>query len=477
MTTLSAAQAPTLSRSPAGAASWLLRARWVQPAADVCAVALAAWVVGLVGPALDASVVLLLVPTWILLLTWTHAYRGGSGLAALTASSSSAREVLRAGCALGLGCWVLTALDAAPVASQQLLLTTGVLVAGSIAHRVVGSHLASRAAGRRHPLRVVAVGQPAELGPVLAELNRAHDGRVEITVCVPAAATPGADLEDPAPVGFEDVEHAIREAAAQAVITLPSSSLGPRDIQRLGWTVDKLGAQMYVATGVEDLALSRTRLERVGSLRMLHVRPAVIRGPQHWLKGAWERLAAAALLVMIMPLLVVIAVLVRVESPGGAIFRQVRVGRDSMPFTMYKFRTMRSDAEQLKSDLAQENEADGALFKIRADPRITRLGSFLRKYSLDELPQLVNVLLGQMSLVGPRPALPHEVDAYGYDPMRRLVAKPGLTGLWQVSGRSDLSWDESVRMDLTYVDNWSMAADLSILARTVRAVLSHRGAY
>ena len=183
------------------------------------------------------------------------------------------------------------------------------------------------------------------------------------------------------------------------------------------------------------------------------------------------------LLLVLAPVLLGLALLVRLDSPGPVVFRQQRIGRDGREFTMLKFRTMHAGPEPAGTLLAHGNDADGVLFKLRSDPRITRVGRLLRRYSLDELPQLVNVVVGQMSLVGPRPALPGEVDRYDDDPRRRLVVKPGLTGLWQVSGRSDLPWDEAVRLDLLYVDNWSLTLDLAILARTAGAVLGHRGAY
>jgi lipopolysaccharide/colanic/teichoic acid biosynthesis glycosyltransferase len=172
-------------------------------------------------------------------------------------------------------------------------------------------------------------------------------------------------------------------------------------------------------------------------------------------------------------------VLIRLDSPGAAWFRQTRVGRHGRPFTVHKLRTMHTDADRVRTELHEHNESDpeGVLFKIKQDRRITRIGATLRKYSLDELPQLVNVLKGEMSLIGPRPALPDEVAAYSPDLRRRLVVRPGLTGLWQVSGRSDLSWEDTVRLDLQYVDNWSWGLDLVIAARTVGAVLAHKGAY
>jgi lipopolysaccharide/colanic/teichoic acid biosynthesis glycosyltransferase len=181
------------------------------------------------------------------------------------------------------------------------------------------------------------------------------------------------------------------------------------------------------------------------------------------------------MLLVLAPLLAILAVWIRLDSPGPVLYRQTRVGRHGRPFTMLKLRTMHTGAETVRDVL--ENDVDAVLFKARRDPRVTRIGRVLRRYSLDELPQLVNVLRGEMALVGPRPALPAEVAAYDDDPLRRLVVRPGLTGLWQVSGRSDLSWTESVRLDLDYVDNWSLRRDVAIVGRTVQAVLSHRGAY
>jgi exopolysaccharide biosynthesis polyprenyl glycosylphosphotransferase len=218
-------------------------------------------------------------------------------------------------------------------------------------------------------------------------------------------------------------------------------------------------------------------MAHAGGLGLLHVRPSRHRGPARAAKGALERVAALLLLVVLAPLLLALAYAVRRDSPGPATYRQTRIGRGGVPFTMYKFRTMSVNAELRLPELSDHNMTDGVLFKIREDPRITRIGSFLRRFSLDELPQLLNVLRGQMSLVGPRPALPDEVARYSPDERRRLAVKPGLTGLWQVSGRSDLSWSDSVRLDLRYVDNWSLGLDLLILCQTVRAVLDHRGAY
>jgi lipopolysaccharide/colanic/teichoic acid biosynthesis glycosyltransferase len=182
--------------------------------------------------------------------------------------------------------------------------------------------------------------------------------------------------------------------------------------------------------------------------------------------------------VALAPVMLAIALVIMVESPGPALFRQTRVGKDGKLFTIFKFRTMCDGADLEHERLnAEVGDPSSVLFKLRSDPRVTRVGQFLRRYSLDELPQLLNVVRGDMSLVGPRPALPTEVERYEPDTRRRLAVRPGITGLWQVSGRSDLTWNESVRLDLRYVDNWSLAGDLRLVGRTFGAVVSHRGAY
>jgi len=196
-----------------------------------------------------------------------------------------------------------------------------------------------------------------------------------------------------------------------------------------------------------------------------------------WATRTLDIIVAGLLLVMVGPLMAICALATWLSGPGPLIFRQARIGRGGRPFGMIKVRSMVMDAEQRLAEITELNESDGVLFKMREDPRITRVGRFLRRYSVDELPQLVNVIRGDMSLVGPRPPLPAEVNKYAIDVHRRLLVRPGLTGLWQVSGRSGLSWDESVRLDLYYVDNWSMMTDLVIVAKTVKAVLGKSGAY
>jgi exopolysaccharide biosynthesis polyprenyl glycosylphosphotransferase len=210
---------------------------------------------------------------------------------------------------------------------------------------------------------------------------------------------------------------------------------------------------------------------------MMHVEHPRLIGGRRLVKAAFDVSLAALLLVLLSPVFAAIALIIKFNSRGPVFFRQVRVGRGGEMFRMYKFRTMHTGAEQRLRHMNAQNEFGGVLFKIREDPRVTRPGRLLRRHSLDELPQLINVLLGEMSLVGPRPPLPSEVEQYPQDMRRRLVVKPGMTGLWQVSGRSDLSWEDSIRLDLRYVENWSLTVDLVILMRTAMVVMRGSGAY
>ncbi|EST31673.1 hypothetical protein N566_20560, partial [Streptomycetaceae bacterium MP113-05] len=248
-------------------------------------------------------------------------------------------------------------------------------------------------------------------------------------------------------------------------------------LRRLSWSLQDAGLPLVVASGLTEVALRRVRLATVAGLNLLHVAPPVRRGPQLALKSVLDRVGAALGLLVLAPLIALVAAAVLLDSPGPVLYRQTRVGRGGRTFTMWKFRSMVTDAERLRPALAAADEQDGPMFKMRRDPRVTRTGRTLRRTSLDELPQLFNVLRGQMSLVGPRPPLPDEVAEYDAAALRRLGVKPGMTGPWQVGGRSDLSWDESLALDLRYADNWSLTTDLDVLARTFRAVVDGRGAY
>lgn len=330
-----------------------------------------------------------------------------------------------------------------------------------------------------HRRRVVVVGHTGPVEELRREVARARGCGLDIVgSCLLDPLSEDRDAgEIPVAAGMGHLESVVTMSAADTVVLLPCSHLDAAAVRRTAWQLEKRGTRLVVSTPLHGVDRSRTRLSGSVGLPMLHVRHARLAGPGRLVKEVWERVAAALALLLLSPLLLALMIAVRVDSPGPALFRQTRIGRQDQPFPMLKLRTMTTDAEVLRAGLGADNEADGNLFKIRLDPRVTRVGRFLRRTSLDELPQLVNVVRGQMALVGPRPALPAEVAAYEHDVRRRLVVKPGITGLWQVSGRSDLPWEEAVRLDQSYVDNWSLRGDLSILLRTVGAVLGRRGAY
>jgi exopolysaccharide biosynthesis polyprenyl glycosylphosphotransferase len=270
---------------------------------------------------------------------------------------------------------------------------------------------------------------------------------------------------------------AVADVGADVVAVASSPDLSGHALRRLAWALDERDVDLIVSPGIVEVAGPRLSIRPVAGLSLLHLERPAMRGGRMLIKRVIDRLLGSALFVAVSPLLAVIAIGVKLTSPGPVLFRQLRIGEDGRPFEMLKFRSMVADAEARRAELEADNEGNGVLFKIRADPRVTPVGAILRRYSLDELPQLWNVVRGDMSLVGPRPPLPQEVIGYTDDATRRLRVRPGMTGLWQVSGRSDLSWEESLRLDLRYVDNWSLTLDLIILWHTWRAVIGRSGAY
>ncbi|MEV7009718.1 sugar transferase [Streptosporangium sp. NPDC051022] len=326
--------------------------------------------------------------------------------------------------------------------------------------------------------QVVAVGHRESVLDLVMQLRRQpHHGMTVAAACLPSG--PDSMDVDGIPVlgSFSDVAAVVAKVDADAVAILACPELDGVALRRIAWGLEDARTDLFVAPALMDVAGPRISIRPVAGMPLLHVEHPEFDGAKQLAKSLFDRVGASmALLLLAVPMLV-ISVLIRVTSPGPALFRQTRVGRGGREFEVVKFRTMVNDAERLKIALQQQNEFDGVLFKMRNDPRITRVGAFLRRYSLDELPQLLNVIRGEMSLVGPRPPLPDEVEQYGADVRRRLVVKPGMTGLWQVSGRSDLSWEESVRLDLRYVENWSLFLDLQILWKTWSAVTGGEGAY
>ena len=325
---------------------------------------------------------------------------------------------------------------------------------------------------------VLAVGHELAVADLVTELNRdKYHGLTVVGACV---ARPGVN-EEVAGVrvygGLDDVTAAVKAFGADTVAVTACPEMNGIRLRSLAWELEKTGTDLCVSPALLDVAGPRTTIRQTAGLTLLHVDHPQLSGFRLVLKGLFDRCAAAAALIVLAPVMSAVAAAIWLHDRGPVLFTQLRVGRDGHEFRIYKFRTMVVDAEQRKQELLANNDSDGVLFKIRKDPRVTAVGAHLRHWSLDELPQLFNIFLGDMSLVGPRPALPEEADKYAAHVRRRLVVKPGLTGLWQVSGRSDLSWEESVRLDLRYVENWSFALDLQILWKTTSVLVRRSGAY
>jgi exopolysaccharide biosynthesis polyprenyl glycosylphosphotransferase len=350
-------------------------------------------------------------------------------------------------------------------------------VLGLLGRRVARNVLRRR---RRRGLcrhNVIVVGREASIAELARQL--AQDADSGFNVVGACLDRPTGLRVDGVPVlgNTDEIVSVVKRSDADTLAISPWSDVSQAQLRSIAWELEGSGVSILVAPRVADIAAPRVHVRPVAGLPMLHVGEPEFSGSRRVLKSSLERVVAAVALIVLGPVLLSVAAAVRLTSPGPALFKQRRVGSHGREFTILKFRTMYSDAERRLHEVSQLNESDGLLFKIRDDPRVTRIGRLLRRWSVDEAPQLLNVLFGTMSLVGPRPPLPSEVAKYTPDVARRLLVKPGLTGLWQISGRSDLSWDEAVRLDLYYVENWSPALDVSILWRTIFAVFASRGAY
>ncbi len=327
--------------------------------------------------------------------------------------------------------------------------------------------------------RVVVVGRGTAALELVDRLRREHFAGLEVVAaCVTPDDRDRVTRTAGVPVGgLDDVVTLAGHLGADTIAVTSASETASHYLRSLSWQLEGTGIELLVAPGLIEVAGPRLHIRPFEGLPLLSVEQPRFEGWQRVVKGGLDRAAAALALVLLAPALLAIAVAVKVTSPGPVLYRQERVGVNGQAFTMLKFRSMVVDADRQVDALTAQNISDGLLFKMRVDPRVTPIGRVLRRLSLDELPQLLNVLGGSMSLVGPRPPLPGEVARYDTSVSRRLLVKPGLTGLWQISGRSDLPWEESVRLDLRYVENWSLAMDLLILVKTVRAVVSSSGAY
>ena len=327
--------------------------------------------------------------------------------------------------------------------------------------------------------RAIVVGERVKSVHVVVGIRRDTAAGIFLVGAITENGSVDKDLIAGVPVlgDFSQILHAIEKCRADTVIFTGADSFGPRRLRELGWELQTRKVDLIMAPALTDIAGPRIHARPVSGLPLIQVDFPAFRGSRHVAKRTFDLISSGLGLLVLTPLLAWIVIAVRRDSNGPAFFYQERVGLNGIHFRMIKFRSMVSDAEDQLSSLLDRSDGNGVLFKLKVDPRVTKVGGFLRRFSLDELPQLINVFLGHMSLVGPRPPLAKEVAMYDDYAERRLLVKPGITGLWQVSGRSDLSWEDSIRLDLYYVENWSLIGDVIILYRTVRALVRPTGAY
>jgi exopolysaccharide biosynthesis polyprenyl glycosylphosphotransferase len=414
------------------------------------------------------------------LLWWLSVWlAGGYDSRFIGVGSDEFRRVLNAGVCLTAAVAIIAYAAKADLARGYVVVALPVLT-------VLNLFVRFRLRKRLHKLRrrgscmrrVVVVGHPDVVGDLVAVLRRdTHHGLSVVAACVVGPERPAEIDGIPVIGGLGSVVTVVEQFGADTVAVLACPEMSGARLRDLAWALEKDGTDLCVAPALLDVAGPRTTIRPAAGLPLLHMDHPEFTGARRLIKEAFDRTLAFTALLLFFPLLAVVAVAIKVGDGGPALFRQTRVGKDGRTFTLYKFRTMVVDAEAYKAKLVVLNETGGVLFKMRKDPRVTRVGGWLRHWSLDELPQLFNVMRGDMSLVGPRPPLPDEVAKYLDHVRRRLAVKPGITGLWQVNGRSDLSWDESVRLDLRYVENWSLMLDLQILWKTFSAVACRSGAY
>jgi exopolysaccharide biosynthesis polyprenyl glycosylphosphotransferase len=413
--------------------------------------------------------------TWIVLLGMSGAYdvrRLGSGLDEYSA-------VLRAGVRLLATLAIVLYLAESGISRGHVALLIPLLTLLTLLTRKLGRRVLHRLRDSGRAMsQVLAVGLGVNIEAMNLHLKRTPwAGYRVVGACVPAHAEEVTGVSTFETTCERDVLDALKATGADVLAVTDITAVPRSTLQSLAWQLEGSGVELVVCPAVTDIAGPRIAIRPVAGLPLLHVEEPRLEGLSQWLKHLVDRVVAGGALVCLSPLFAVVAVLIKLTSPGPVFFRQVRVGKQGREFVMLKFRTMKVGAAGDVTDLWSLNESDGPMFKIRRDPRITSVGGLLRRWSIDELPQLVNVLRGEMSIVGPRPPLPSEVAQYDDSMRRRFLVHPGLTGLWQVSGRSDLSWEETVRLDLHYVDNWSPSLDLLIVAKTVHAVVRGHGAY
>jgi len=331
---------------------------------------------------------------------------------------------------------------------------------------------------------VLAVGDARAVRSLVQSLARGWGyGYSVVGVCL-TGGSPGDTFDVPGVGAFPvlgdqgTVHDAILKTNTDTVALTTTDHLGPEGVRELSWDLHDLGVDLVVTPGVVDVAGPRLTMRPVAGLPLIHVEKPQYSNTKRIQKLAFDYVVSISALVATLPVMIACALAIKLTSKGPVFYRSERIGLNGEPFQMVKFRTMVDGADRQVDLLSAANDSvGGVLFKIKEDPRITSVGRLLRKYSIDELPQFFNVLHRDMSVVGPRPPLRREVDTYNEQVRRRLLVLPGITGLWQVSGRSDLSWEDSVRLDLSYIENWSITNDVLIAVKTVRTIATGSGAY
>lgn len=479
---------PAVRAVPETGAAWARRYRMRLMAMDVAIIVAASIGAGLVlnpmamsgGPGARRAWVI----TTFIALTW---------IAATAVLRSRERHIIGTGSTeyqrvisstvLAFGTLAIGFLLAGEVAPRSYFLTAAPIGLGGL---LTGRWLARKWLTRQrrygHYLaHAIVVGRRRDVEYVVRQIQQKCDAAYDVigvALSHPAQRTLRVDDHEIPVVGSLDSVAAVAEQSEADVVIIAGNPHGGSEyIRTLAWDLEGTQAELVLASRLTDVAGPRIHFRPVEGLPLMHVELPTYAGFRHLFKRTFDVVVTSIALLVLLPALALIALLVKLDSPGPALFRQERVGRDGRTFQIWKFRSMCVDAEDRLAELRAANEGAGVLFKMRDDPRVTRIGRVLRKFSLDEFPQLWNVLIGDMSLVGPRPPLPGEVEAYEQHVHRRLFIKPGLTGMWQVGGRSTLSWEESVRLDLYYVENWSIAGDLVILWRTAKVLLRPVGAY
>lgn len=380
-------------------------------------------------------------------------------------------DLIRSTIAIALGVATYSAITQTEISRGYLLVAIPLCVALLIINRVAWrSWLRAKRRAGQYVERAVIVGSPDHVESTASLIESDQSSGLRVAARVSAGLGISHDNQQ--------IVRAVADTGASVVVIVGGGDHDDESIRELMWILEALNARVLLVPHVGPMSVRRVRSLPVARTPFIVIDPVDFSGPKYALKRSLDIAISSIALLLLSPLLATIAIAVRTDSPGSALFRQKRIGRDGHEFTMLKFRSMRTGADLERAQIEHLNDySGGTLFKMRNDPRVTRIGKHLRRFSLDELPQLFNVLGGSMSLVGPRPPLPTEVATYADHAFRRLMAKPGITGPWQVSGRSDLSWEEGLVLDVMYVENWSVAEDISILVRTARAVFDGKGAY